>query len=108
MTRTRKARNDRNHCIYVITNTVTNEYYIGLTAISFNGSVNRTLHRRMQKHMQRAITENKDWGLSKNLREFGSVSFQYGPLEIVRGKKEAHSRETALIKQFSPALNTFK
>lgn len=105
---TRKRRTDRNHAIYVITNIRTNEQYIGITAVVFNGNVKRSLTRRMQKHMQRAQAEAKDWGLSRNLRDFGADAFTFGLLEVVRGKKEAHARETQLIKHFDPALNTFK
>ena len=103
----RKRRTDRNQVIYYIQNVVTLQYYIGLTALSFKGNVKRTLNRRMQKHMQRAITENKTWGLSRNLREFGAESFVFGVIEIVRGKRPAHARETELINTMQPALNTF-
>ena len=103
----RKRRTDRNQVIYYIRDTVTLEYYIGLTALCFNGNVRRTLTRRMQKHMQRAMTENKDWGLSRALRERGAERFVFGTLEIVRGKRPAHARETELINTLQPALNTF-
>jgi hypothetical protein len=103
----RKRRTDRNQVIYFIQDTVTLEYYIGLTALSFKGNVFRTLRRRMQKHMQRAMTENKDWGLSRALREHGAERFVFGKLEVVRGKRPAHSRETELINALQPALNTF-
>ena len=103
----RKRRTDRNQVIYYIRDTVTLEYYIGLTALCFNGNVRKTLTRRMQKHMQRALTENKDWGLSRALRERGADRFVFGTLEIVRGKRPAHARETELINTLQPALNTF-
>jgi hypothetical protein len=103
----RKRRTDRNQVIYYIRDIVTLEYYIGLTALSFKGNVFRTLRRRMQKHMQRAMTENKNWGLSRALRERGAERFEFGTLEIVRGKRPAHSRETELINTLQPALNTF-
>lgn len=86
---------------------MTGETYIGLTAMCFNGNVKRTLTRRMQKHMQRALAENKDWGLSRALRERGAERFVFGVIEIVRGKKAAHARETELINTLQPALNTF-
>ena len=63
----RKRRTDRNQVIYYIQDVVTQEYYIGLTAMCFAGNVRKTLARRMQKHMQRALTENKNWGLSRGL-----------------------------------------
>ena len=104
---TRKRRTDRNQVIYFIQDKVTLEYYIGLTALSFKGNVRRTLYRRMQKHMQRALTENKNWGLSRALRERGADRFVFGVIEVVRGKRPAHARETELINTLQPALNTF-
>ena len=104
---TRKRRTDRNQVIYYIRDTVTLEYYIGLTALCFAGNVRKTLTRRMQKHMQRAMTENKDWGLSRALRERGAERFVFGKLEVIRGKRPAHAHETELINTLKPALNTF-
>ena len=104
---TRKRRTDRNQVIYFIQDKVTLEYYIGLTALSFKGNVFKTLRRRMQKHMQRALAENKDWGLSRALREKGAERFVFGVVEVVRGKRPAHARETELINTLQPALNTF-
>lgn len=104
---TRKRRTDRNQVIYFIQDKVTLEYYIGLTAVNYNGNVRKTLVRRMQKHMQRALTENKNWGLSRALRERGAERFVFGVVEVVRGKRPAHARETELINTLQPALNTF-
>jgi len=103
----RKRRTDRNQVIYYIQDVVTLEYYIGLTAMEFRGNVRKTLNRRMQKHMQRALAENKNWGLSVALRERGAERFVFGKLEVVRGKRPAHARETELINTLQPALNTF-
>jgi hypothetical protein len=102
----RKKRSDRNHAIYVITNTVTCEQYIGITAIS--KTVKQALYIRVRKHIQRAFAETKNWGLCENIRKYGASNFTYGLVEVVRGKRECHARETQLIKQFNPALNTFK
>ena len=103
----RKRRTDRNQVIYYIQDVVTQEYYIGLTAVCFAGNVRKTLTRRMQKHMQRALTERKNWGLSCALREHGAERFIFGVIEVVRGKRPAHARETELINTLRPALNTF-
>lgn len=108
MLKNRKKRSDRNHVIYLIENKFTGEKYIGLTALIYNGNVYKTLRRRMQKHLQRALTENKSWGLCVALRTQGPESFVFSKLEVVRGKKEAHQRETILIAELKPALNTFK
>ena len=104
---TRKRRTDRNQVIYFIQDKVTLEYYIGLTAVCFAGNLRKTLNRRMQKHMQRALAENKDWGLSRALREKGAERFVFGVVEVVRGKRPAHARETELINTLQPQLNTF-
>jgi hypothetical protein len=105
MARTRKARNDRLHAIYVITNLTTGEQYVGLTVCS--GNVKKALHIRMQKHAERARNENKGWALCNSIRQYGPEIFVYGLLEIVRGKKAAHQRETEIIREHNPALNTF-
>jgi hypothetical protein len=102
----RKRRSDSTHFIYMIWNTVTQEQYIGIT-VKNPGGVKKTLRRRIQKHVQRALAENKEWGLSSAIREHGSESFRYGLLETVRGRLNAHSRERELINIYNPALNTF-
>lgn len=104
--KSRKRRSDRNHVIYVITNIVTGDQYLGLTGI--NSTIKKSLHVRIRKHIQRAYAETKSWGLCENIREYGTESFTYGTLEIVRGKAQAHVRENELIKQYNPSLNTFK
>ncbi|HET8688499.1 MAG TPA: hypothetical protein VFM18_17950 [Methanosarcina sp.] len=104
MARARKARNDRNHCIYVITCNVTGEQYIGLTVLV--KSVKKSLHIRCQKHAERARNETKNWGLCEALRTHGPENFTYGLLEKVRGRLNAHARERELIAAHNPALNT--
>jgi len=100
----RKTRTDRNHAIYVITNVLTEQQYIGVTVCS--GSMKKALKVRMQKHVRRALTENKDWALCKNIREFGVEAFTYGLVETLRGKAVAHARERELTKVYNPELNT--
>jgi hypothetical protein len=100
----RKTRTDRNHAIYVITNVTTNEQYIGVTVCS--GNLRKALKVRIQKHVRRAVTENKDWALCRSIREFGADAFTYGLVETVRGKTAAHIRERELTRMHAPALNT--
>jgi len=100
----RKTRTDRNHAIYVITNTVTAEQYVGVTVCS--GNVKKALKVRMQKHVRRALTENKDWALCKSIRANGVNAFTYGLVETLRGKALAHARERELTKMHNPTLNT--
>lgn len=103
----RKRRSDRNQIIYYIQHVDSGDYYIGLTSVSFNGNVKRTLKRRMQKHVQRALAEDKNWALSCAIRKHGAESFVYDVVEVVRGKKAAHAMETELINTYKPVLNTF-
>ena len=105
MVRTRKRRNDTTHFVYVITNMYTNEQYIGITVK--NGTVFKTLKRRIQKHVQRATAENKSWALCEEIRAWGPEAFNFGFVEQIRGRKAAHQRERQLITEFNPALNTF-
>jgi hypothetical protein len=99
----RKARNDRRHAIYVITCVATGEQYVGLTVAS--GNLKARLHVRIQKHIRRALTENRDWALCVAIRTHGVEQFQYGVLELVRGKLAAHRLEQEYINVHAPALN---
>ena len=101
----RKRRQDSNHAVYTITNMITGDYYIGITVCS--GSVNRALKVRFQKHIRRALTEQKVWALCNSIREHGVDNHVYGLVEFVRGRKPAHQRERELIAEYEPSLNTF-
>ena len=105
MIKKRKRRNDCRHAVYVITNTVTNEQYVGVTVVA--GEVKKNLKVRMQKHIRRALTENRDWALCRSIREHGARSFTYGLLEIVRGRAAGYALERELIRTHMPVLNTF-
>ena len=100
----RKRRQDTRHVVYCITNTVTGEQYVGITVCG--QQVRRALKIRMQKHVRRAVTENRTWALCASIREHGADSHTYGVLEFVRGRKPAHARERELIRAHAPALNT--
>ena len=99
----RKPRSDRNHIIYSIS--VNGYEYIGVTFVE-KGRVNYSLTRRWQKHVRRALTENKDWKLCTAIRKYGPDNFYVGVIEIVRGKSAAHIRERELIRERKPKLNT--
>ena len=105
---TRKRRSDRNHVIYMIKNIVTNQLYIGITVLSYRGNAQRTADRRVQKHVQRAFTENKNWALCESFRKYEPENHEYWVHDIVRGKALAHQTEVSLIDEFRPQLNTFK
>jgi hypothetical protein len=106
MVKNRKRRQDTTHLVYVITNIFTGEQYIGIT-VKNPGGVFKTLRRRMQKHLQRALSENKAWSLSENLRDWGADAFTFGLVNTIRGRRAAHQLERSLIKEYTPAMNTF-
>jgi hypothetical protein len=105
-TMTRKKRSDRNHIIYEI---VTPQgSYIGVTAKT-ESTVLKSIRSRAAKHFYRAKKEAKDWLLCEVLRSYNSKDeIDIRAVELIRGKKEAHTRERELIAQLMPALNTDK
>jgi len=100
----RKRRTDRNHIIYKIENKCTGEFYIGITVLrgkAYLGSIKL----RFRQHVSRANTQDLDWSLCNSIRSYGAESFDISIVEVVRGKKIAHARETELIKELKPVLN---
>lgn len=101
----RKPRQDRNHAVYLLINQQTDETYVGITVCG--QQVTKALKVRWQKHVRRALTEGRDWNLCKSIRDHGPEAFSIQLLEIVRGRKPAHSRERELIGELSPELNQY-
>jgi hypothetical protein len=99
----RKTRCDRNHIVYSLT--VGKLEYIGVTYVADRSPV-KSLRRRWQKHVRRALTEGRDWILCKAIRKHGPDAFEVAVLEVVRGKSAAHERERDIIRAFQPRLNT--
>ena len=103
MVRKRKSRSDRKHVIYSLS--VNGQEYIGVTFVE-RSAVNKSVLRRWQKHVNRALTENKNWSLCKAIRKHGPDAFDVSYYEVVRGKAAAHIRERELIRELNPSLNT--
>lgn len=99
----RKRRLDRNHIVYSLA--VGKSVYIGVTYVEDRSPV-KSLRRRWQKHVRRALTEGRDWALCKAIRKHGPDAFTVQILEVVRGKPAAHVRERELIRSLRPRLNT--
>ena len=100
----RKRRQDTKHAVYMLVNTNTNEHYVGITVCG--GAVQRALKIRFQKHVRRALTENKDWALCNSIREHGAEAFVVLLVDVVRGRKPAHAVEREIINGDMPELNT--
>lgn len=103
ITRKRKSRSDRKHLIYSLS--VNGQEYIGVTYVD-RSAVKKSLTRRWQKHVRRALTENKNWKLCIAIRKYGPDAFLVSILDVVRGKSAAHQVERELIKTRKPKLNT--
>lgn len=99
----RKRRLDRNHIVYSLA--VGKLEYIGVTYVQ-DRSPSKSLRRRWLKHIQRALTEGRDWTLCKAIRKHGPEAFETQVLEVLRGKAEAHKRERDYIRTLKPKLNT--
>ena len=100
----RKRRQDTKHAVYMLVNTNTAESYIGITVCGNNPK--QALKVRFQKHVRRAVTENKDWTLCKSIRKHGAEAFVVLLVDIVRGRKPAHAVERDIINSAKPALNS--
>lgn len=101
--RKRKARSDRNHIVYSLS--VKGLEYIGVTFVE-RRSPALSLRRRWQKHVRRALTEDRSWNLCRAIRKHGPEAFEVQVLEVVRGKALAHQVERDLIRTRKPRLNT--
>lgn len=101
----RKKRSDRMHVIYRLTNLITNEFYIGMTVCSGMTPL-KAVEGRFQRHVTRALTQNKPWKLCESIRTYGAAAFKVEVLHKVRGKLMAHSLERAVTKELGATLNT--
>ena len=99
----RKKRSDRLHVVYKIISGT--DFYIGVTART-ESTVLKSVRVRMNKHLYRSRSEDKSWALYETLRERGPECFTYTIVAVVRGKREAHQVERALIREMRPTLNT--
>ena len=101
----RKKRNDRNHIIYEIVNTINGKCYIGVTAC-IGRAFNYSAVRRFQKHCSRAKMESKDWALYNDMRKYGANVYDVFVKDVVRGKAEAHKLETMYLQNYHYKLNS--
>jgi hypothetical protein len=102
----RKKRSDRNYVLYQVTCEDTGDSYIGLT-VSQGRAFLRSVKVRWQKHVSRALRENKPWYFCEFLRSMPDAEYTYQVVEVIRGRKNAYQRERELIRKVSPTLNTF-
>jgi len=101
---TRKRRQDTKHAVYMLVNTVTNEHYVGITVCG--NAVKKALKVRFQKHVRRALTENKSWALCESIRKYSADAFSVLLVDVVRGRLAAHAYERNIINGCNPELNS--
>lgn len=101
----RKKRSDRSHAIYRLTNSVTGEFYVGMTVCG-GTTPKKAVEGRFQRHVTRALNQDKAWKLCEAIRQHGAAAFKVEVIETVRGKAEAHTREREITKELGAALNT--
>ena len=101
----RKKRCDRNHIIYKLTNTVTNETYIGVTVVSGRAYL-KSLRSRWIRHIYKAKIGMAEYPISISIRTHGEESFTREIITLAKGKKSAFQVESELINEIKPALNT--
>ena len=101
----RKARSDRKHAVYMLMNSNTGEYYIGITVCG--QQLKKAIKVRWQKHVRRALTEDKDWALCRSIRKHGPEAFEMEVIGVVRGRADAHAFERSIIAELCPALNHY-
>ena len=102
----RKKRSDRNYVLYPVTCEDTGDSYIGLTVATGRAFL-RSVKVRWQKHVSRALRENKPWYFCEFLRAMPEAEYSYHVVEVIRGRKNAYQREREIIREVSPTLNTF-
>lgn len=95
----------RNHVLYILTNTVTGEQYVGLTVAQKRAYL-KSARERFRKHCVRAQYEQHDWRLCTALRTHTPAAFTVTVHAVVKGRVAAHQAERALIAELTPALNT--
>jgi hypothetical protein len=101
----RKRRSDRKHLIYVLTNTVTGDRYVGMT-VCMDRSGKKSLEARWTRHVGRAFNQDLSWKLCENIRAHGPDVFKRQIVCFVRGKAAAHQLETEIKNTGKYALNT--
>ena len=99
----RRKRCDRNYILYELIGP-DGSNYIGLT-VALGQAYNKSVKIRTQKHISRAIKENKNWSLCNYLRVVDYI--EYRVLEVIRGRGAAYNRERELIAKINPILNDF-
>ena len=107
----RKSRCDRNHVIYSVVNTLTDETYIGITfvrpktkSVPKSRMPLKSANDRFTSHRYRSENGSLTT-FHQNIKMYGADNFTVSVLEVVRGKKQAHLRELELIKSLKPTLN---
>jgi hypothetical protein len=97
---------NRPHIVYELT--VNGSTYIGVTNVEVDLGVEGSLRRRVNKHWYRLKdVKRKSWALYKAIAELDCRE-QIGRrvLALCDNKAQGHTKETELIAELKPVLNT--
>jgi len=84
--------------IYIIKNSINNEFYIGSTTVNFNA--------RFKQHIKDLKANKHHSRLLQNAyNEYGKDSFSFNIFEIIDNKEECRERERLLISELIPTYN---
>lgn len=87
--------------VYVVTNTVTNEQYVGQTR--------QPVKRRWATHINTATANvPKKYNLSKAIGEYGKESFEFKEIFYAFNEEGLNAAEIELIAELKPAYNIAK
>lgn len=87
--------------VYQILCLKTGQQYFGIT----QGSTPQDLKVRFQKHVWRALNEDKGWPLCQSIQKHGAEEHVCDLVAVVRGKAQAHEFEREIIAAYRPVLN---
>ena len=102
--RKRKGRSDRNHVVYRLICTQTDETYYGVT-VARGRAYKKSMLARWKHHVRNALVYGKETLLYDRLREVGPEAWKLEIVSVVLGKQPAHDFERSLIKEHQPELN---
>lgn len=105
----RVTQDEKNHIIYILTNKITKEQYVGISVCVVRNGVDcleETLAARWCRHKGRAKLQNKNWNLCESIRAHGENAFKMRIHKVVSGKAKAHAYETKLRNTGKYTLNT--
>jgi len=93
------ARNPREITLYLVTNSITNKTYAGIT-------VHKNLNRRMSEHFYAAKKGLHNGAFYRAINKYGREAFSIQAISKHSSREEAYAAEIAYIKHAAPEYNS--